>query len=66
MKTTKNAYALLNTKISAIERAANFGIQNGKAEECKSCLHIKNLTHELRQIMRANFFVDKEIENENN
>ncbi|UTC62566.1 hypothetical protein E4O05_01230 [Treponema sp. OMZ 787] len=55
MKTTNEAYELLQEKLSQIETAANEGLY--KEDPCKSCMEIKSLVFETRQVLNENFYI---------
>lgn len=55
MKTTNEAYELLQEKLAQIETAANEGLC--KEGSRKSCMEIKSLVFETRQVLNENFYI---------
>lgn len=64
MKTTNEAYSLIDEKLTRIEQSAVSGVLDGDAR--RACLDIKTLVYETRQVLRDNFIDDDgpEVKNE--
>lgn len=56
MKVSKEAYVLLEEKLSEMESKACEGIMQGNARE--NCMSIRGLVFDMRQIINNEFYLD--------